>query len=95
MAHNSARIALLEGSPVNIAPLETIDFSRIATKEPAEAAKLLKAAQSDGFFYLDLQNDVADLMLAERRNIVHIMEKYFDQPFEVKMKDDRGLPNCG
>lgn len=73
----------------NIAPLETIDFARLAAKEPSEVAKLLKSSQTLGFFYLDLQNDATKRITTDLQDVLSVTEKYFDQPHELKMKDFR------
>ncbi|KAF8974165.1 2OG-Fe-II oxygenase family oxidoreductase [Flammula alnicola] len=72
-----------------IASLETIDFSRLLQKDHAEQLKLLALSVRDGFFYLDLQGPKIRKILADRDNVVRMMESYFALPQEEKMKDDR------
>jgi isopenicillin N synthase-like dioxygenase len=86
MPASQSHTAIVEGTRIDLAPLEIIDFGRLATKEPGEVAKLLKSCQSPGFFYLDLQNDT---ILDDLQDVLRITEKYFDQPHHVKMKDFR------
>ncbi|KAI9791593.1 MAG: hypothetical protein M1816_003679 [Peltula sp. TS41687] len=74
---------------IDIVPLESIDYARLAAKEPAELEKLLDAARSPGFFYVDLRNNST---LVDLRELYAVAEQYFDQPDEVKMKNDRGGP---
>jgi isopenicillin N synthase-like dioxygenase len=82
--------AILHGQEVNIAPLETIDFARLAAKDPLEVSRLLRCCVTHGFFYLDLQgNDPARQVISDEKDVLRFMESYFDQPLEVKMKDDR------
>jgi isopenicillin N synthase-like dioxygenase len=78
-----------ETSSLSIAPLETVDFSRLVTRDEAEISKLLVSCQTHGFFYLDLQNAESRPLLEDAQHMVRIMENYFAQPLEVKMKDDR------
>ena len=78
-----------ETSSLSIAPLETVDFSRLVTRDEAEISKLLASCQTHGFFYLDLQNAESRPILEDAQHVVRIMENYFAQPLEVKMKDDR------
>ena len=81
---------MISGTKVDVAPLETIDLARLTAREPGEAQKLLRAAQSPGFFYLDLRRDpIAKGLLQDLPDVYFATEKYFDQPHEVKMKDYR------
>jgi len=80
---------------VDIAPLETIDFARLAAKEPAEVTKLLKSSQSPGIFYLDLRGDATRQLLADLQSVLGLTEKYFDQPDDLKMKDYRASQDRG
>jgi len=68
---------MFEGNRIDTAPLETIDFARLAAKEAAEIAKLFKSCQTQGFFYLDLQNDATRQILTDMQNILRVTEKYF------------------
>ena len=70
-----------------VAPLETIDFSLLATKDATEVAKLLNSSETHGFFSLNLQSDTACQILEDRQGLTHITKEYFDQPQEVKMKE--------
>ncbi|KAI5839455.1 hypothetical protein DFP73DRAFT_561694 [Morchella snyderi] len=87
MPHNTSSTTMVNGTEVDVADLEVIDFSRLAANEPAEVEKLYKASKSPGFFYLDLTGE--DRYLGEVRNMYSLSDKYFDQPLEVKMKDCR------
>jgi isopenicillin N synthase-like dioxygenase len=78
-----------DDNDLNIAALETIDFSRLATKDADEIDKLLKCCESDGFFYLNLQNEPTHQILIDLQAILRVMQKYFAQPLETKMRDDR------
>jgi len=83
------RTAIVDGTTVEIAPLETIDFASLVRKDPGEIAQLLKSSQTHGFFYVDLQNDATNQILTDMKDVLHLVERYFDQPMAVKMKDDR------
>lgn len=88
MPHSTvARTTTIDGHQVDVTSLETIDFGRLATKEPAEVEKLLNASQKPGFFYLDLQSEHTKQIITDLPNVYALAEKYFDQPPEVKMKD--------
>lgn len=80
----------IHGTKIDVAPLQTIDLARLATRESGEVQKLLRAAQSPGFFYLDLRNDLSTKeLLLDLPAVYAISEKYFEQPHEVKMNDYR------
>lgn len=88
MPHSTvARTTTIDSHQVDVASLETIDFGRLATKEPAEVEKLFNASQMPGFFYLDLQSEHTKQIIADLPDVYALAEKYFDQPLEVKMKD--------
>lgn len=96
MPHNAVlHTAMANGTLVEIAPLEVIDFVRLASQEPAEVEKLLKSAQTPGFFYLDLQSNSTRKYLADLQTMYAVTEKYFDQPHEVKVEDYRVLQERG
>ena len=76
----------IDSQQFDVASLETIDFARLATKEPAEVEKLLRASQMPGFFYLDLQNEPAKDILADLRDVYAVTEKYFDEPSGTETK---------
>ena len=77
----------IDGHQVDVAPLETIDFRRLAAKELAEVEKLHNASQMPGFFYLDFQNEPAGETLAGLRDVYAVSKNYFDEFPEMKMKD--------
>lgn len=82
--------ATVGGRQIDLAPLETINYARLLAKEAGEIEKLLKAAQSPGFFYVDLRGDSSvEVILGDVRDMYAISEQYFDQPYEAKMKHYR------
>lgn len=91
MPHStSCPTALVGGKQIDVAPLEIIDLARLVQGEPDEVEKLLGAARSPGFFYLDLRRDpFGRKLLADLPIVYAVSEKYFDQPHELKMKDYR------
>jgi isopenicillin N synthase-like dioxygenase len=88
--------AFLNGNHVEIAPLATIDFSKLATNDGVETQRLLDACIAEGFFYLDLQGPHPwRKALDDQQSLLDLMKDYFDQPHEVKMKDDMGSMTDG
>jgi hypothetical protein len=83
---------VLHGHEVSVAPLETIDFARLASKDPFEISRLLRCCETHGFFYLDLQGtDSARQVISDEKDVLRFMETYFDQPQDEKRQ---GLCNA-
>jgi len=81
---------VLDGREVKIAPLETIDFARLAANDPIEVSRLHRCCETHGFFYLYLQGtEAGQQVLSDEKDVLRVMETYFDQPLDVKMKDQR------
>ncbi|KAJ7590077.1 2OG-Fe-II oxygenase family oxidoreductase [Mycena floridula] len=79
-----------------IAHLDTIDFVRLEAKDPAEVSKLLHSCQTQGFFYLALKgNEKSARVVADKDNVLRVMEEYFAQPLDIKMKDNHGSVTDG
>lgn len=91
VAHNTT----IDGCQVDVAPLETINFGRLANKDPAEVEKLLNASRMPGFFHLDLQNEPTNEILPALRDVYAVAENYFDEPSEGKIKDHRAGQDSG
>lgn len=72
---------------IQTAQLETVAYSALKAGEQAEAQKLLKSAQSPGFFYLDLHNEQNGNYLDSLKKLYKLGKSYFDQPESVKMAD--------
>lgn len=90
MPHSTAaRTAIIDGHEIDVASLETINYGRLAAREPDEVEKLLKACQMPGFFYLDFQSGPAQELITAVPDIYAASKQYFDQPQEVKLKDYR------
>lgn len=66
-----------DGSQVAVIALDTIDYGRLANREPGEVEKLLQACQMPGFFLLDFQNEATGEVLAGLRDVYAVSEKYF------------------
>ena len=87
---------LTNGEGMILAPLQTLDLSCLASKEPSEICKLLKSCETHGFFYLDLHTtDEGRQILASEKDVMDVMRNYFDQPLETKMMDHRGSALIG
>lgn len=71
----------------NIISLETIDNAALVSKDPDEIARLTKSARAPGFFNVDFQSDNSVQILTDLPKVYQAVEEYFDQDYEVKMKD--------
>lgn len=80
---------IVSGRQLELAPLETINYASLAARDPSEVEKLLNAARSVGFFYLDLREGSTKRVAADVQDVYAVAEQYFDQPRELKMKDQR------
>jgi isopenicillin N synthase-like dioxygenase len=86
---------VFEDNEVRTAPLATIDFSRLTSKDPEEVAKLRSSCEKYGFFYLSLQNGGTCQISSAMQDLLRLMELYFDQPQEVKMEHNVGSMTFG
>lgn len=80
-----------QGTPVHTLDLETINFSSLLSQEPAEVDKLLRLCQTEGFFYLDLQNLDGRRILDDLQTLLTVMRKFFNSPHDAK--NEIGLPS--
>lgn len=86
----------MSAAEYNIATLEVVNLELLRAQEPRELRKLLLAAQSSGFFYLDLRGENGapeNKLLQYLPQIYALSEKYFDQPIQSKLEDVRDDQN--
>ena len=69
-----------------VAHLKTINLVKLMTRDPSELNKLLEACQTDGFFYLGLTSLDKQSLLGDWRELLSLVEKWFNQPLDNKMK---------
>lgn len=79
------------GEEVPVCKLQTIDFSRLLSHEPAEINKLLRCCLDAGFFYLDLQDIDGRWMLGDHQRLLALMRRFFNSPDDEK--NEIGLPS--
>jgi hypothetical protein len=75
---------------LDVADLEVISFEGITAKDPVEMAKLLKAAESTGFFFFTFNNELSRKMSSYLQICYQNCDGYFTKPIDEKMKDFRG-----
>jgi len=73
-------------STQDIAVLKTIDLSKLLANDHGELASLLSACEDEGFFYLNLSGTESKDMWPQTQKIFAVMQEYFDQPLEDKLK---------
>ncbi|KAG5763938.1 hypothetical protein H9Q72_007989 [Fusarium xylarioides] len=68
-------------------PIARISYSKLKRSEENEMIKVLKASQSDGFFYLDLIDDFAgQALLKDTEDVLTISKRALNIPLDKKME---------
>lgn len=80
---------LLGDQSLDVADLEVIDFEKIVGKDPVETAKLLKAAESTGFFFFTFSGSFSENLADYLRTAYQNCHGYFTKDLDEKMKDFR------
>jgi len=75
----------LNGTKVDLVQLVVVNLKNLLEKDQNEAHKLYEAAQSPGFFLLDVRDTTQ--YAADLQAMYAMTEKYFAQPEETKMRD--------
>lgn len=68
-----------------VAQLRTISFARLIARDAEEQAKLLSAAEQDGFWYLDLNESESNGLWDDYAAVLKVMGMWFNQPIENKV----------
>lgn len=71
---------------LDVAELEVIRLERVLAKDQLEMAKLLKAAESQGFFYVTFNDDLSEKISSHIQSCYLSSQEYFAKPLEEKMK---------
>ncbi|KAF4965266.1 hypothetical protein FSARC_6916 [Fusarium sarcochroum] len=72
---------------VPIVPIARISHTKLASSDKDEMKKMLKAAQADGFFYLDLTDSaVGQALLHEAENGLRFWKETLNLPLSHKME---------
>ena len=80
----------IKGKTIPVSTFDTISLAQLERGEPSAVKRLLAAAVSPGWFYLDLRNSSAGVsVLPDVPRVYQISDEYFMQPKEVKEKDVR------
>ncbi|KAJ5509611.1 hypothetical protein N7527_011754 [Penicillium freii] len=76
---------LVGDQSLDVAELEEIRLENVIAKDELEMAKLLKAAESQGFFYLTFNDDLSEKITRYLQTSYQTSHEYFAQPLEEKM----------
>ncbi|KAF3906008.1 hypothetical protein ABW21_db0204705 [Orbilia brochopaga] len=79
------RKALIGDTEIDVAPLEVISLKRLLDFDENERLKLYHAAQSLGFFYVDVSDSTEHVADVER--LYSTTERYFTQSEDAKLRD--------
>lgn len=80
----------IKGTTIPVSTFDTISLAQIESGESSALKRLLAAAVSPGWFYLDLRNSSAGKsVLSDVDRVYQISNEYFMQPKNVKEKDVR------
>jgi isopenicillin N synthase-like dioxygenase len=67
-----------------VVPLKIVDMDKLIRKDPDTMEDLLQAAESPGFFYVDLRGAASKDLLADVEALFRLSHEYFAQPKEAK-----------
>ncbi len=72
-------------SDVPTAPIARISLRDILASDPSACASVLKACQTQGFFYLDLTStSIGDSLLQDSETLLQLSQAAFAHPLESK-----------
>ncbi|KAF4767935.1 hypothetical protein N7455_000254 [Penicillium solitum] len=74
---------------LDVAELDEIRLENVIAKDELEMAKLLKAAESQGFFYVTFNDDLSEKISRYLQTSYQTSHEYFARPLEEKMKEFR------
>ncbi|RFU25082.1 Anthranilate synthase, partial [Scytalidium lignicola] len=93
-AHSKTTM-IVEDRSLDVADLEVIKLESLIAKDPVEMAKLLNAAESQGFFYVTFNDDLSKKISGYLRTCYLNSHEYFTKPLDEKMKEFREGVNHG
>lgn len=80
---------LVGDQSLDIAELEEIRLENFMAKDEVEMAKVLKAAESQGFFYVTFNDDLSEKISRYLQTSYQTSHEYFAKPLEEKMEEFR------
>ena len=76
---------MVGGQSLEVAELEIIELESLAIREPGAIARLLKATQSPGFFYLAFDDELSGKISGYLRTFYQDCNEYFAQSLGEKI----------
>lgn len=83
------------GKTVPVYPMQTFDFSRLLSQEPAELERLVRCCQTEGYFYIDLEGIDGRRFLEDQQETLKLMHRFFEAPQEAKNEFGLVSPHLG
>lgn len=74
---------------LDVADLEVIKLESLNAKDPVETAKLLRAAENQGFFYVSFDDSLSGKISEYLRTSYSNSHEFFTKPLDEKMKSFR------
>lgn len=79
---------------LNVAHLDVLNFEKLVANDPVETARLLKAGESEGFFYVNFDKELSEKVSGYLKTCYRNSHEYFSKSSDEKMKDFReGVDN--
>ena len=72
--------------PVTYAQFRTVNYERLLRGDATEFSNLSSACDEDGFFYLSLEGVGSEQLLADWKQILDIIDGWFNRPLTEKLK---------
>lgn len=81
----------IKGKTVPVSSFDTISLDQLESKEASAVERLLSAATSSGWFYLDLKgaSPTGKAVVEDVDRVYQISDNYFMQPKDFKERDVR------
>lgn len=86
---------IVEDMSLDVADLEVINLESLTAKDPDEMARLLMAAELQGFFYLNFNHVLSEKISEYLQTCYLNCQEYFTKPLDEKMKGFREGMNYG
>ena len=78
----------IKGKTIPVSTFDTISLAQLESGEASAVKRLLAAAVSSGWFYLDLRNSlIGQTVLPDLPRVYQLSDEYFMQPKEIKERD--------
>lgn len=74
---------------LDVAELDEIRLERLIAKDEEETAKLMKAAESRGFFYITFNDSLSEKVSSHLRTCYLNSHEFFSKASDEKMKEFR------